>query len=168
MECSHGFVSFLVVNYLVAQVGAFQMGFFDAPAFSSFFIFLGALCAKSVHIAIVTKDDTIKVYGDPQEGARVMGEAVARGKRRSGEHLPQSILKPLTKPLGDMSEMCAKKAATACVAHMLGVTGKTLIKWGKLTQFSGGPLFQCVTLTLLLKLQLSMAPKTTILVWKKS
>ena len=30
-----------------------------------------------------------------------------------------------------MSEICAKKAATACVAHMLGVTGKTLIKWGK-------------------------------------
>jgi hypothetical protein len=131
VECSHGFVSFLVVNYLVAQAVAFQMGFFDAPAFSSFFIFLGALCAKSVHIAIVTKDNMIKVYGDPQEGARVMGVAVARGKRRFGEHLPQSPLKRLTEPLGDMSEMCAKKAATACVAHMLGVTGKTLIKWGK-------------------------------------
>ena len=84
MECSHGFVSFLVVNYLVGQADAFQMGFFDAPAFSSFFIFFDALCAKSVHIAIVTKDDTIKVYGDPQEGARVMGEAVARGKSRGG------------------------------------------------------------------------------------
>ena len=108
------------------------MSFFDAPAFSSLLIFLGALCAKSVHIAIVTKDDIIKVYGDPQEGARVMGEAVARGKRRSGQqHLPQSPLKPLTKPLGDMSEIYAKKAATACVAHMLGVTGKTLIKWGE-------------------------------------
>ena len=104
------------------------MGFFDAPAFSSLFIFLGALSAKSVNIAKVTKDNIIKVYGDPQEGARVMGEAVARGKRRTGEHLPESPLKPLTKPLGDMSEICAKKAAPACVAHILGVTGKTLIK----------------------------------------
>ena len=95
------------------------MGFFDAPAFSSLFIFLGALCAKSVNIAI---DNIIKVYGDPQEGGRVIGEAVARGKRRTGEHLPESPLKPLTKPLADMSEICAKKAAARCVANMLGVT----------------------------------------------
>ena len=107
------------------------MGFFDAPAFSSFFSFLSALCTQSVHIAIVLQDGTIKVYGDPKEGARVMGEAVARGKRRTGEHLPQVPLKPLAKPLGDMSEIFAKKTATSCVAQMLGVTGKTLIKWGK-------------------------------------
>ena len=85
------------------------MGFFDAPAFSSFFSFLSALCTQSVHIAIVLQDGTIKVFGDPKEGARVMGEAVARGKRRTGEHLPQVPLKPLAKPLGDMSELFAKK-----------------------------------------------------------
>ena len=73
----------------------FQMGFFDAPAFSSFFSFLSALCTQSVHIAIVLQDGTIKVFSDPKEGARVMGEAVARGKRRTGEHLPQVPLKPL-------------------------------------------------------------------------
>ena len=29
------------------------MGFFDAPAFTTLFSFLGALCAQSVHIAVV-------------------------------------------------------------------------------------------------------------------
>ena len=48
-----------------------------------------------MHIAIVLRNGNIKVYGDPQEGARVMGEAVVRGKRRSGEYLSQSPLKPL-------------------------------------------------------------------------
>ena len=52
--------------------------------------------------------------------------------------MPESPLKVLTKPLGDMSEICAKKAATACVAHMLGVTGKTLIKWGKVNALFWG------------------------------
>ena len=55
------------------------MGFFDAQVFTTLFSFLGALCTKSVHIAIVLKDGSFKVYGDPQEGARVMAEAVARG-----------------------------------------------------------------------------------------
>ena len=101
------------------------MGFFDAPLFTTLFSFLGALCTQSVHIAVVLKDGTIKVYGDPQEGARVMGEAVVRGKRRSGEHLPQSPLKPLAMSLTKMNERSAKKAANSCVAHMLGVKGKS-------------------------------------------
>ena len=108
------------------------MGFFDAPAFTTLFSFLGALCAQSVHIAVVLQDGTFKVYDDPQEGARVMREAVARGKRRTGEHLPQSPLKPLAMSLSQMNELCAKKAATSCVAHMLGMTGNSLIKWGKI------------------------------------
>ena len=69
--------------------------------------------------------------GDPGEGARVMGEAVARGKRRTGQHLPQSPLKPLEMPLSKMNELCVKKAAASCVAQMLGVVGNSLIKWGK-------------------------------------
>ena len=66
------------------------MGFFDAPVFTTLFSFLGALCTQSVHIAVVLKDGTIKVYGDPQEGARVMKEAVARGKRRTCPSPPSS------------------------------------------------------------------------------
>ena len=30
-----------------------------------------------------------------------------------------------------MNELCANKAATSCVAQMLGVVGNSLIKWGK-------------------------------------
>ena len=107
------------------------MGFFDAPAFTSLLFFFSSVCTRSVHIAIVLKNGTIKLYGDPREGARVMGEAVVRGKRRSGEHLPQSPLKPLAMSLTKMNERSAKKAANSCVAHMLGVTGKCVIKWGK-------------------------------------
>ena len=55
------------------------MGFFDAPAFTTLLSFLSSLCTQSVHIAIVLNNGTIKVYGDPREGARVMGEARARG-----------------------------------------------------------------------------------------
>ena len=84
-----------------------------------------------MHIAIVLNNGTIKVYGDPREGARAMGDAVARGKRRTGEHLPQSPLKPLEMPLSKMNELCANKAATSCVAQILGVVGNSLIKWGK-------------------------------------
>ena len=107
------------------------MGFFDSKVFTTLFTFLGAMCTQSVHIAVVLSNGTIKVYGDPQEGARVMGEAVARGKRRTGEHLPQSPLKPLAMPLIKMNERSAKKEANSCVAHMLGVTGKCVVKWGK-------------------------------------
>ena len=53
--------------------------------------------------------------------------------------------------------MFAEKAATVCVAPMMGVTGKTLIKWGKAD-----------ALNILLKLQLSMASNTTISFLKKS
>ena len=60
-----------------------------------------------------------------------MGEAVTRGKRRTGEHLPQSSLKPLEMPLSKMNELCAKKAATSCVTQILGVVGNSLIKWGE-------------------------------------
>ena len=73
------------------------MGFFDALA--SLLSFLTSLCTQSVHIAIVLNNGTKKGYCDPREGARVMGEALARGKRRTGEHLPQSPLKPLEMPL---------------------------------------------------------------------
>ena len=70
---------------------------------------------------IVLNIGTIKVYGDPREGARVMGEAVARGNRRTWEQMP----------LSKMNERCVKKAATSCVAQMLGVVGNSLIKWGE-------------------------------------
>jgi hypothetical protein len=60
-----------------------------------------------------------------------MGEAVARGKRRTGEHLPQSPLKPLAMPISKMNERSAEKEANSCVAHMLGVTGKCVVKGGK-------------------------------------
>jgi len=33
--------------------------------------------------------------------------------------------------LSKMNELCANKAATSCVAQMLGVVGNSLIKWGK-------------------------------------
>ena len=79
------------------------MGFFDSKVFTTLFTFLGAMCTQSVHIAVVLSNGTIKVYGDPQEGARVMGEAVARSKRRTGEHLPQSPLKRLAMPLSKMN-----------------------------------------------------------------
>ena len=49
------------------------MGFFDAPAFTILLSFFSSLCTQWVHIAIVLNNGTIKVYGDPQEGARVMG-----------------------------------------------------------------------------------------------
>ena len=107
------------------------MGFFDAQVFTTLFTFRGAMCTQFVHIAIVLRNGNIKVYGDPQEGARVMGEAVVRGKRRSGEYLAQSPLKPLTMSLTKMNKRSAKKTANSFVAHMLGVTGKCVIKWGK-------------------------------------
>ena len=77
------------------------------------------------------ENGTIKLYGDPREVARVMGEAVARGKRRTGQHMPQSPLKPLEMPLSKMNELCVKKAAASCVAQMSRVLGNFLIKWGK-------------------------------------
>ena len=87
----------------------FQMGFFDSKVFTTLFTFLGAMCTQSVPIAVVLRNGTIKVYGDPKEGARVMGEAVARGKRRTGEHLPHSPLKPLAMSLSKMNKRSAKK-----------------------------------------------------------
>ena len=48
----------------------FQMGFFDAPAFTTLLSFLSSLCTQSVHIAIVLNNVIIKVYGDPREGSR--------------------------------------------------------------------------------------------------
>ena len=94
------------------------MGFFDTKVFTTLFTFRGAMCTQ--HIAVVLRNGTIKVYGDPQEGARVMGEAVARGKRRTGEYLPQSPLKPLAMPLSKMNERSAKKEVKSCVAHVWG------------------------------------------------
>ena len=47
------------------------MGFFDTKVFTTLFTFLCAMCTQSVHIAVVLRNGTIKVYGDPQEGARV-------------------------------------------------------------------------------------------------
>ena len=69
------------------------MGFFDALALTTLLSFLTSLCTQSVHIAIVLNDGTKKVYGDPREGARVMGEAVAKVTRRTCPIPPSSPLK---------------------------------------------------------------------------
>ena len=58
------------------------MGFFDTLVFTTLLSFLSSLCTQLLHIAIVVNNGTIKLYSDPREGARVMGETVPR---RTGE-----------------------------------------------------------------------------------
>ena len=70
------------------------MGFFDAPAFTTLLSFLSSLCTQSVHIAIVLNNGNIKLYSDPREGARVMGETVAR---RTGER--ETLVKNFTEEI---------------------------------------------------------------------
>ena len=59
------------------------------------------------------------------------GGGSGKGQEEDWGTLAPVPLKPLEMPLSKMNTLCVKKAATSCVAQMLGVVGNSSIKWGK-------------------------------------